>query len=76
METQKYEGEIKPLTSNKSFYMVFVKGGSKYPIREHENYHDAFNECNRLSHLENKTAYIVKAITKIQQISNVTQLEN
>jgi hypothetical protein len=70
-----YEGEIKPFVSTKSFYMVIVEGGTKYPHVKHENYEDAFAECNRLSQLENKTAYVVKAITKIKQISNVTQLE-
>jgi hypothetical protein len=76
MQPTYYEGEIKPFVSNKSFYMVIVEGGNTAPSMKHENYQDAFNECNRLSQKENKNAFVVKAITKIQQISNVTQLEN
>jgi hypothetical protein len=71
----KYEGEIKPIVSDKSFYMVVVEGGNTPPSKHHETYEQAFAECNRLSQKENKIAYIVKAITEIRQISNVTQLE-
>lgn len=71
----KYEGEIKPIVSNKSFYMVVVEGGNTPPSKKHNSYEDAFYECNRLSKKENKISYIVKAITEIRQISNVTQLD-
>lgn len=71
----KYEGEIKPFIGNRAFYMVVVEGGNTPPSKHHETYEQAFSECNRLSQKENKTSYIVKAITEIRQISNVTQLE-
>jgi hypothetical protein len=71
----KYKGEIKPIVSDKVFYMVVVESGNTPTTKKHYSYEEAFAECNRLSKKKHKIAYIVKAITEIRQISNVTQLE-
>jgi len=71
----KYEGEIKPIIDNKSFYMVVVMGGNMPPTKKYKNYDEAFAECNRLSIKENKVTYVVQSLTEVRQISNVTQLE-
>ena len=59
----------------KSFYMVVVEGGNNPQNVKYEEYEVALKECNRLSQKENKTAYVVRAITKIKQVSQVTKLE-
>ena len=71
----KYKGAIEPLRTSKSFWMVVVENGYTIPSKKHESYQEAFEECSRLSKKENKTAYVLKAETQIEQISNVIQLK-
>jgi hypothetical protein len=70
----KYKGTIEPLRKSKSFWMVVIENGYA-PVKKHDSYEEAFEECSRLSKKENKTAYVLKAETQIEQISNVIQLE-
>jgi hypothetical protein len=70
----KYKGAIEPLRTAKSFWMVVLQNGYA-PVKMHESYQEAFEECSRLSKKENKTAYVLKAETQIEQISNVIQLK-
>jgi hypothetical protein len=70
----KYEGTIEPLRKSKSFWMIVIENGYA-PVKKHDSYEEAFEECSRLSKKENKTAYVLKAETQIEQISNVIQLE-
>jgi len=72
-ESPKYEGKIEPLQDNKDVYMVVVLGMMCYV--QYDTYDKAFEECLRLSKKENKTAYVLKAVTKVEQIPNVTQYE-
>jgi hypothetical protein len=70
----KYKGTIEPLRTSKLFWMVVVENGYA-PLKKHDSYEEAFEECSRLSKKENKTAYVLKAETQIEQISNVIQLK-
>jgi len=71
----KYEGKIEPLRDATPFYMVVVEGCALISKIKHETYELAYEECLRLSKKENKTAYVMKAITQVEQIPNVTQFK-
>ena len=71
----KYQGTIEPLRTSKTFYIVWVEGSIISPKIKHETYEEAFTECQRLSKKENKTAYVLKAQTQVEQIPNVIQLK-
>ena len=73
VKNKRYQGTIKPLTDNNPFYMVVVENSHMPPQVKHENYDDAFKEALRLSKRENKTAYVVISMTKVEQVSHVTQ---
>ncbi len=70
-----FEGEIKPFSNTKPFYMVVVQGSIYPPEKQHETYEDAFNECLRLSKKENKTAFVMVSVTQVELIHNVTQFK-
>jgi hypothetical protein len=71
----KYEGKIEQLRDTTPFYMVVVEGSIYPPSQKHETYEKAFEECLRLSKKENKTAYVMKAVTQVEQIPNITQFK-
>jgi len=66
----KFEGRIE----KKVFYMVLVEGSPIAPRIKHDDYDVALNECVRLSKQEGKTAYVLKAVTEVEQSPNVSQL--
>jgi len=72
----KYEGKIEPLRDTTPFYMVVVAGDrlSIDPV-VYKSYEKAYEECLRLSKKENKPAYVVKSVTQVEQIPNVTQFK-
>ena len=70
-----YEGKVEGFKNTKSFFIVIVEGSNTPPTKKHDKYIDAFNECMRLSKKENKKAYVLVAISEIEQIPNITQLE-
>jgi hypothetical protein len=63
-----------PLRTATSFWVVWVENGFTNPSKKYPTYEEAFAECQRLSKKENKTAYVLKAETQVEQISNVIQL--
>jgi hypothetical protein len=71
----RYKGTIEPLRTATSFWVVWVNGSGCPPKIKHETYEEAFAECQRLSKKENKTAYVLKAETQVEQISNVILLK-
>ena len=70
----KFEGSVDNLKQSESFYMVLVEGSTTAPKVKHDEYYIAFEECMRLSKQEGKTAFVLKAITEVEQIPNVKQL--
>ncbi len=72
---KRFEGEVKPLVDKQPFYMVVVEDSHNSPKVKHLVYADAFEEALRLSKKENKKAYVVLAITQVEQIPNVTQFD-
>jgi len=70
----RYVGSIEPLRCAKAFWMVAIENGYT-PIKKHESYEEALAECQRLSKKENKTAWVLKAETQVEQIPYVIQLK-
>ena len=69
----KFEGKIEPLNTEKTVYVVWVDG---YPPKlKHDNYESAFEESLRLSKEINRAAYVMLAVTKVEQVPNVTQFK-
>ena len=64
-----------PIKVEEGFYMVVVEGSICPPTEKHNDYDYALGEASRLSKKENKTAYVVQAITKVEQVVNVKQLK-
>jgi hypothetical protein len=73
-EQPRNKGTIEPLRTATSFWIVWVDGSHVNHFKQHTTYEEAFAECQRLSKKENKTAYVLKAETQVEQISNVIQL--
>jgi len=71
----RYKDTIEPLRTNKAFWIVWVDGSHNTNFKQHDTYEEAFAECQRLSKKENKTAYVLKAETQVEQIPNVIQLK-
>lgn len=69
----KFEGQILPITKAIPFYMVLVEDSLNAPKKKHESYEDAFLEMLRLSKQENKKAYVLVSVTKVEQTPNITQ---
>lgn len=72
----RFEGVVQPLPDIQGFYTIIVKGSKEATTVTHSTYDEAFKECMRLSNVLGKTCYIVQAITKIEQIPNVTQFKD
>lgn len=51
------------------FWMVYVEG-ERMPAKKHRNYDEAFVEAKRLSSLEGKPVYVLKAIGGYKIIPN------
>ena len=73
---KKFEGKIEPLNNEQKVYMVWVEDSIYPPKQKHDNYESAFEESLRLSKKENKTAYVLIAVTKVELIPNITQFKN
>jgi len=72
---KKFEGKIEPLNTEQKFYMVWVEDSIYPPKQKHDKYEDAFEESLRLSKKENKKAFVVMAVTKVELIHNITQFK-
>lgn len=75
IEPEIFQGAIVPMQDNAEFYMVVVEGSIYPPTVKHETFDEAFHESLRLSKKENRIAYVLKSITKVQQIPYVTKLK-
>ena len=73
-KNERFQGKIENLNELKKFYMVFVEGSKYPPLLKHEKYQEAFEEMLRLAKKENAKAYVMEAITQVEQIQKVTQL--
>lgn len=73
---KRFEGKIEPLNKEEKVYMVWVEESVYPPKQKHDNYESAFEESLRLSKKENKIAYVLMAVTKVEQIPNITQFKN
>jgi hypothetical protein len=57
------------------FYMVVVSGSIYPPTEQHNDFDYALGEATRLSKKENKTAYVLKSVTQVEQVSKITNLK-
>lgn len=73
MAKKKFQGKIEPLNTEQKFYMVWLEDSIYPPKQKHEIYEKAFEESLRLSKKENKTAYVLMSVTKVEQVPHVTQ---
>lgn len=68
------EANLEPTQKSKPFYMVFVENSSSLPIVKHEMYPDAHGEMLRLSKKEGKKAYVLLAVSEVEQVPKITSL--
>jgi len=57
------------------FYMVVVTGSIYPPTEQHKDFDYALGEATRLSKKENKTAYVLKAVAQVEQVSKITNFK-
>lgn len=57
------------MNDEEMFWMVYVEG-ERTPAKKHRNPEDAFDEAKRLSSLEGKHVYVLKAVGGYKMIPN------
>jgi len=64
-----------PIEEVEGFYMVVVTGSIHPPTEQHKDFDYALGEATRLSKKENKTAYVLKAVVQVEQVSKITNFK-
>ena len=59
------------MNDEKVFWMVYVEG-ERAPAKKHMDHDEAFDEAKRLSYLEGKSVYVLKAVGGYKIIPNPT----
>jgi hypothetical protein len=75
MFTNRIKAKLEPIEEVEGFYMVVVSGSIYPPTEQHKDFDYALGEATRLSKKENKTAYVLKAVAQVEQVSKITNFK-